>query len=152
MLAIWLLMREQPGWGWLAVAALFLAAELSTGSGYLLWPSASAGIVGLLKLVGVPLTIEMQVALFAVLTFAGIYGARRVWPGRGQAEPPQNLNDQKMRLIGREGEAVATGDGRVFVDGKEWAAELADGGQPMPGQKVRVTAVLGGARLQVVAL
>ncbi|CAN5326824.1 NfeD family protein [soil metagenome] len=152
MLAVWVLMREQPGWGWLAVAALFLAAELATGSGYLLWPSAAAGITGVLKLVGAPLTIEMQVALFAVLTFAGIYGARRLWPARGHAEPAHNLNDQKQRLIGREGEAVATGDGRVFVDGKEWAAELEGGGQPAPGARVRVTAVLGGARLQVIAL
>ena len=152
MLAIWVLLREQPGWGWLAVAALFLAAELATGSGYLLWPSAAAGIVGVLKLVGAPVGIELQLGLFALLTFAGIYGARRLWPGRGHPEPPHDLNDQKQRLIGREGHAVTSGDGRVFVDGKEWAAELPDGGHPEPGARVRVTAVLGGARLQVVAL
>ena len=31
-----------PMWVWLAVGALLLAAEVATGSGYLLWPAASA--------------------------------------------------------------------------------------------------------------
>ncbi|EJL25398.1 hypothetical protein PMI01_04370, partial [Caulobacter sp. AP07] len=30
-----------PFWVWLAVAAIFLAAEVATGTGWLLWPAAS---------------------------------------------------------------------------------------------------------------
>ena len=54
------------------------------------------------------------------------------------------------RLLGREGRATA--EGRVFVDGQEWAAEW-DGAAPAPaGAAVRVLAVLGGARLRVAAV
>ena len=37
-----------PFWVWLAVGAIFLAAEVPTASGYLLWPAASAGAVAVL--------------------------------------------------------------------------------------------------------
>ena len=45
--------------------------------------------------------------------------------------------------------AFADGEGRVFVDGKEWSAELEGGGALPDGAKVEVAAILGGARLQV---
>jgi membrane protein implicated in regulation of membrane protease activity len=35
------------------------------------------------------------------------------------------------------------GKGRVFVDGKEWAAVVADGVEPAAGQKVLVVAIDG---------
>ncbi len=150
MVAILMLMREQPAWAWMALAALLLAGELASGSGYLLWPSASAGLVGLLKLAGLPVNAAVQIGLFVVLTIGSTYAARRFLPHRGHSLPAaDDLNDQKRLLIGREGEALSDDGGRVFVDGKEWAAELEDGGSPEPGQRVRVTAVLGGARLQV---
>jgi membrane protein implicated in regulation of membrane protease activity len=38
--------------------------------------------------------------------------------------------------------------GRVFIDGKEWAAELTDGERLKPGAEVEVVAVEG-ARLKV---
>lgn len=152
MVALLILMREQPGWGWLAVAALFLAGELVTGSGYLLWPSSSAAIVGVLALLGAPLSLPVQVVLFAALTIAATYAARRWLPHRTAAEASGDINDTRRRLIGHEGEGIAAGEGRVFVDGKEWSAELDDGSAPHPGQKVRVVAVLGGARLKVAAI
>ena len=41
--------------------------------------------------------------------------------------------------------------GRVFIDGKEWAAELEGGGDLSAHAKVVVTEILGGARLRVKA-
>jgi hypothetical protein len=149
MAAIVLLVEQQPGWAWLALAAILLATELATGSGYLLWPSASAGLVGVLSLVGAPLNLAMQIVLFAVLTIAATYAARRWLPRRVSSETEVDINDTRRRLIGCEGEGVAGGHGRVFVDGKEWGAEFEDGGEPQPGQKVRVVAMLGGSRLKV---
>lgn len=160
MAAILLLTREQPGWGWLALAAALLAGELATGSGYLLWPSASAGLVGVLLLAGAPLPVAVQVGVFALITVAATLAARR-WLPRRVRQPGEDINDTRTRLIGHEGEGVATqsasapafgaaaADGRVFIDGKEWAAKLEGGGAPSPGQRVKVVAVLGGARLKV---
>lgn len=155
-------MQQQPGWAWLALGALLLGAELFTGSGYLLWPSACAGLVGVAALLGLPLSLEMQIGVFVVLTVASTYAARRWLPPRTRPAEA-DINDTRLRLIGHEGEGVAAqsasggdtpaaalaGDGRVFVDGKEWAAEMVGGGPPLPGQRVRVVEVLGGARLKV---
>ena len=153
MAAILLLLQDQPAWAWLALAGVLLVAELVTGSGYLLWPSASAAVVGVVVLFGAPLNVAVQVVVFAALTIAGTYAARRWFPRRTTAEASDDINDTRRRLIGHEGEGVAAAgsltDGRVFIDGKEWSAELDDGTLPRPGQKVRVVAVLGGARLKV---
>ena len=144
------LVLAQPGWAWLALAAALLATETATGSGYLLWPSACAGVVGVLALAGAPLGLPGQVLLFAVLTVASTLAARRWWPRRAPADAPPDLNNAGLRLIGHEGRAVA--HGRVFVDGKEGAAEWDGDVAPPPGAAARVLAVLGGARLRVRAL
>lgn len=140
-----------PLWTWLAVAALLLACETATGSGYLLWPAASAGVVGLLS---VPLRLGAAeaIVLFAVLTVASTFLARRFLPPAVRT-PSSDINDRAGRLIGLSGETVSLfvgGHGRVFVDGAEWAAELSPGQPtPEPGARVEVVEVLGGGRLKV---
>ena len=144
------LYAQQPGWAWLGVAAVLLAAELVTGSGYLLWPSASAAITAGLAFLGWPAGLIAQLLVFAVLTVASTYAARRWWPRRAAGEGDSTLNDAVGRLVGREGEALA--GARVFVDGAEWVAET-DAGQALaPGARVRVLAVLDGSRLRVRAV
>jgi membrane protein implicated in regulation of membrane protease activity len=133
-----------PFWVWLAVAALFLAVEVATGTGWLLWPAAAAMLVGLLTLVVAP-GLPIELGLFAVLTIAATYLARRFLRpvlDAGNAD----LNDPSLRLVGRDGEALdgfANGKGRVFVDGKEWAAVAPEGAALAAGQKVLVVAVEG---------
>lgn len=132
-----------PFWVWLALAAAFLAVEVGTGTGWLLWPAASAGLVGVLSLVA-PLGAPVEIALFAVLTIAATYLARRFLRPVLQGQSP-DLNDPLLRLIGRDGEAVSDfehGLGRVFVDGKDWQARL-DGPAPTPDQRIRVVGVDG---------
>ena len=70
--------------------------------------------------------------------------------GRGKGD----INDPTPRIVGQQGEATdafKAGLGRVFVDGKEWAAELEGGGELAAKTKVEVTQILGGARLKVKA-
>ena len=138
-----------PFWVWLGIGAVFLVIELSTASGWLLWPAGAAAIVAVTCLF-MPLHPPVQVALFAVCTVVTTYLGRRFMP-RGPSSTP-DINDQTGRLMGHRGEACgafADGEGRVFVDGKEWSAELEGGGALPDGAKVEVAAVLGGARLQV---
>ena len=137
-----------PFWVWLAVAAIFLAIEVATGSGWLLWPAASAAVVGVISLVA-PLGAPVEVALFALLTIATTVLARRFLKPVLDGDAP-DLNDPLTRLLGRDGEVLApfeNGVGRVFVDGKEWQARL-DGEAPSPGQRIEVIA-LDGATLTV---
>ena len=135
--------------GWLAVGAAFLIAELLTGSGWLLWPAGSATLTGLATLAP-GLAMPAQAAIFAVLTILSTYLGRRFMNARGR--PADDLNDRGDRVVGREGKAATAfvgGLGRVFVDGKEWAAEL-DGDAPISaGARVEVVALVGGARLRV---
>jgi membrane protein implicated in regulation of membrane protease activity len=133
-----------PFWVWLAVAAIFLAVEVATGTGWLLWPAAAGLLVGLLTL-ALPLGAPLELGLFAVLTIAATYVARRFLKPVLDAKNP-DLNDPSLRLVGRDGEALdgfQNGKGRVFVDGKEWAAIAPEGEPPAAGQKVLVVAVDG---------
>ncbi len=143
MQGLMLLHATHPFWVWLAVAAIFLAVEVATGTGWLLWPAASGLLVGLATLVVAP-GLPIELGLFAVLTIATTYLARRFLRPAGAGT--SDLNDPSLRLVGRDGEALdgfVNGKGRVFVDGKEWAAVAPDGEPPAAGQKVLVVAVDG---------
>ncbi len=143
------LLLAHPFWVWMAVGAVFLAIELMTGSGWLLWPAGSAAAVAVV-LIFVPMTAPVQVAVFAGFTIATTYVGRRYL--RPQSTSGPDVNDPLTRLIGHRGDTTGSfvgGAGRVFVDGKEWSAELENGETIPQGAKVEVVAVLGGARLRV---
>jgi len=145
------LLLAHPAWGWVAVGAVFLTVELVTGSGWLLWPAAAAGLTALASLI-VPMSPPWAIILFAALTIVTTYVGRRYMPkslGAGV-----DVNDPHARIIGHHGKvatAFVAGIGRAFVDGKEWAAEVEGGGDLAVGDKVEVLAVLDGARLKVKA-
>jgi membrane protein implicated in regulation of membrane protease activity len=139
----------EPFWVWAGLAAALLAIEVMTGSGWLLWASASAAataaVVGLLA----P-AVPTALLVFAVLTMVSTLLARRYLP-RYATAPDGDINDNVGRLVGHKGSAVkafAGRVGRVFIDGKEWAAELDDGEALEAGASVEVVGV-DGARLKV---
>jgi membrane protein implicated in regulation of membrane protease activity len=139
-----------PFWIWLAVAAIFLAVEMPTGTGWLLWPSACAALLALLMLVGIRLGFGGEVALYAGLTVVATLVSRLVFPRKPHTTP--DINDRTGALIGKTGQAVAAfkhGRGRVLVDGAEWDAEIEFGDPPVAGGSVEVVRVLGGAKLAV---
>lgn len=138
-----------PFWTWMALAAVLLALEVVTGSGYLLWPSASAAVTALISELKLGSAAELLV--FAILTIASTILARRYLPHPFQPKGP-DINDPAHRLVGHAGQAAvafAAGRGRVLVDGKEWAAELEDGQDLPAGAEIEVTGVISGARLKV---
>ena len=139
-----------PLWAWLAIGAVFLIAEVMTGSGWLLWPAASAGLVAVLTQ-AVDLGLAPQAVIFAGLTGITTFVGRRYL--RTVHAPGRDVNDPGAQgFHGHRGTAVETfrtGAGRVFVDGKEWSAELEGDGALVAGGPVVVTALLGGARLRV---
>jgi membrane protein implicated in regulation of membrane protease activity len=140
---------DHPFWSWIAIAGILLIGELMTGSGWLLWPAGSAAFVGLTTLAD-PLGWPLELVLFVATTIASTYVGRRFL--RPQPKGGHDINDPERRLLGHEGETVSpfkAGHGRVFVDGKEWAAELDGGGDLAAKSKVEVVEILGGARLKV---
>jgi membrane protein implicated in regulation of membrane protease activity len=135
---------SHAGWVWIGLAAALLAAEVATGSGWLLWAAASAGVVALAEALW-DLPPAIAVLLFAVLVIVSTLTARRYIPRR-LSSPGEDINDNVARLLGHEGrvaEAFRDGRGRVLVDGKEWAAELEGGGDLDAGARVSVQGVAG---------
>ena len=140
-----------PFWTWVAIGGVFLIGELMTGSGWLLWPAGAAAVVAVVtQLTG--LIWPEEIVLFVVTAVVFTYLGRRFLRPAPKGE--RDINALAPRLIGREGEtcgAFEAGLGRVFVDGKEWAAELDGGGDLAAKSKVKVLEILGGARLKVTA-
>lgn len=149
MLLISDLYISHAAWIWAALAAALLAIEAATGSGWLLWTAASAGIVAVVEgFVGPPLAATVM--LFAALTIASTLMARRYFPRR-LTDPAHDINDNVGRLVGHEGRAATAfraGAGRVLIDGKEWPAELEAGETLAAGARVKVAGV-SGVRLKV---
>lgn len=139
----------QAFWIWGALAAVLLSAEVVTGSGWLLWASAAAAVTaGLVALLDV--SAPTALLAFAILTMASTLMARRYFP-RHAVGMGDDINDNVSRLVGHHGVVVgvfANGAGRVFIDGKEWAAQLDDEQGMDAGASVLVTGV-DGARLRV---
>lgn len=132
-----------PFWTWMALGAALLAIEAGTGSGWLLWPAASAGVVALLMLTGWQPGPAVEVLIFAGLTLVTTFLARRYIIRR--TDHP-DINDTFQRMIGKTGKAVTTfehGKGRAFVANAEWAADLESGDSLAEGAPVVVTAVNG---------
>ena len=142
----WLL--QNPLALWLVVAGILLAFEVGTGSGWLLWPTGSAALTGLAASV-FQIDLQMQLVIFALLTIAATLAGRRFFPRT--AFVGGDINDTMSRLAGLEGVATETfqaGEGRVTVEGQEWAAELEGGGALIAGTRIVVVDV-GGSRLTV---
>ncbi|HXA40767.1 MAG TPA: NfeD family protein [Phenylobacterium sp.] len=139
-----------PFWSWAAVAALFLAVEVMTGSTWLLWPAGVAVLVAFLATYAGLGPFDAAL-VFALLTISSILLARRYLPKSLFRPPGGDINDSAGRIVGRQGRAVVAfvgRTGRVFVDGKEWAAELEGGETLAAGARVEVTGVAG-AQLRV---
>lgn len=136
-------------WAWLALAGILGVFELMTGSGWLLWPAAVAAVVAVLAAYA-GLGPGQAVLVYALLTISAVLLARRYLP-RALTHPSGDINDNIARLVGHRGRAVTAFHahaGRVFIDGKEWAAELEGGDVLEAGATVEVTGVAG-AHLRV---
>ena len=143
------LYTDQPFWFWAAFAAAILGVEVLTGSGWLLWASASAGVTAVVTAI-FDVSIPTALLVFALLTLFSSLLARRYLP-KPLTETGADINDNVARLVGHRGSVVqsfAGRAGRVFIDGKEWPAEVDDGDALEAGAAVEVTGIAG-ARLRV---
>lgn len=132
-------------WAWLALGAALGVIELLTGSGWLLWPAAVAAVVAVLAAYA-GLSPGQAVLVYALLTITAVLLSRRYLPRALLAQHGHDINDNIARLVGHRGRAVTAFHGRagrVFIDGKEWAAELEGGDMLEAGAAVEVTGVAG---------
>jgi membrane protein implicated in regulation of membrane protease activity len=171
MLTLYDLYLQNPFWVWLAVGAIFVALEIATGSGKLIWPGVVAAALAFINLADVRLGAPMEIAVFFSISIIGVALMAGLHRRQPHASPDHVLQterkaplptpvtleamgqDRTGRLIGRIGRTTGefvNGVGRVWIDGAEWGAEIDVGDDVLPPDApVRVMGVIGGVRLQV---
>lgn len=122
-------MGTQAFWIWLTLGILLLGIEVFLGTQWLLWSAASAGVVAVVCLTGLPYGFVPQVITFAVLSLV-----LSLWTKRFLKVPEgvSDVNEPHSRLLGKQAEVlsgfefVAGGErtGRVMFEGVEWPAVL----------------------------
>lgn len=112
-------------WVWWILAAALVAAELLTGTFYLLAVGVAFALGGVAAWLGAPGAIQLGIT--AVLAIAGTFVAHR-WRERHATPPPDVPLD-----VGNSVEVQAwnaDGSARVAYRGSMWSAELASPGAP----------------------
>ncbi len=129
-------------WWWLLAAAILGILEVFIPGIFLVWMAAAAAITGIaVALTG--LALPFQLALFALLAIAAVYGGRRHYDRNPVASSDPKLNDRTARLIGQTVivvTAIEHGEGRVKVGDGVWTAR---GPDAAPGSRVTVTGAEG---------
>lgn len=131
---IWLL--------WVIVCVIFLIAEVSTGTIYVLCFAVGALFGMIASLIGVPFWV--QIVVFAIFTVASVYWVRPVLFERLHRKADVRLSNVEA-MVGREGKVIDTIEagesGYVKIDGDEWKAVTPDGSEIEVGTKVRVVSM-----------
>lgn len=128
-----------PHWAWLALGLILAIGEMTIPGVFLIWMAGAAVITGLVTWV-VPLSVPLQVVLFAVLSVGAVFIGRN-WLRANPIEPADPLmNDRGARAIGETvvvTQVIEGGEGRVKLGDSEW---IAKGPDAEPGTRMRVAA------------
>jgi membrane protein implicated in regulation of membrane protease activity len=132
-----------PEWLWLIGGVVLLIAELIAPGFFLVFIGGAAIATGFAALL-LPLSVPLQLAVFAVLAFlAARVGGRHAYAMRYDYSPDPFLNDRARRLLGRVvvvTQPIDSNGGRVRVGDSEWSAR---GGPAAPGDRVRIVDIEG---------
>ncbi|HKT77768.1 MAG TPA: NfeD family protein [Sphingobium sp.] len=124
-------------WGWLIFAALLGIGEVMMPGIFLIWVALAAAVTGLLAL-ALPISVPVQLLIFALLCLVSVWGGRRWYSANPVASQDPLLNDRTARLLGEivtVVEPIDNGRGRVKVGDSVW---LCRGPDAPAGTRVRV--------------
>ena len=137
------LTNMEPHWAWLSLGVLLAAAEIVAPGFFLIWIGAAAVVTGVIAWV-VPLSVPLQLGIFAALAFVALYGGRRWLKANPITTADPHLNQRGGRLVGEVltvTKAIEDGRGRARVGDGEWPVRGPDVAE---GTKVRVVSADGG--------
>jgi inner membrane protein len=138
-------------WRWLAIGALLLAAEFATGTAWLLWLAAAAGLTAILVALPIPTSFTTELLAFGAFALGTTAFGRRFFPPNAIKSDQPLLNQPNSRALGASVVVVSDfvgGEGRVKMGDTEWQAVTLDGASPKAGAQLQVLA-MDGARLKV---
>ena len=136
----------QQHWFWLSLGFILGAVEMVAPGFFLMWLGLAAIIVGMLTW-ALPISLPLQVALFAILSVLTVYAGKKFLKDNPIESDDPKLNNRGARLTGEivtVVEAIADGHGRVRVGDTDWNARGADAAV---GAKVRVIGADGAVLL-----
>ena len=133
---------ENP-WGWLVLAAILFALDITAPGFYLVWFAIASSVVGAL-LFAVPLANPWPLVVFCGASLLSLLLGRALWGSHRERESDRPLLNQRGRqLVGQTfvlTEAIAGGRGRLKVGDSMWTVT----GPNLPaGELVRVTRAEG---------
>jgi membrane protein implicated in regulation of membrane protease activity len=130
------------GWNWFILAVVMLLLESIIPGVHFMWFGMAAVALGAITLF-IPMSIPLQLVLFAIIAIALILVARRFWAPQSMKTDVPDLNIRGHQYVGRTvtvEEAISNGRGKVRVGDTLWTAE---GPDTPSGTKVKVTGVNG---------
>jgi len=131
-----------PHWAWLALGLVLAVGEMTIPGVFLIWMAGAAVITGLVTWV-VPLSVPLQVVLFAVLSMAAVFIGRNWLRANPIIAADPMMNDRGGRAVGETVQVTTViegGEGRVKLGDSEW---IAKGPDAEPGTRMRVIAHQG---------
>ena len=132
----WLAMLDDH-WGWLVFAAILGMGEVILPGVFLIWVALAAAVTGLIAL-ALPVSVPVQLLIFALLCLLSVWGGRRWYAANPVGSQDPLLNDRTARLVGEivtVVEPIDNGRGRVKVGDSVWPCRGPDA--PV-GSQVRV--------------
>lgn len=130
-------------WSWWLLGAVFLLAELLSGTYVFLWLSLASGLTGLVIWLLPAVGWEIQGLIFAVFGSTSLFLWRRQIKQTLQDTPANTLNQRGAQYVGRIFnlvEPIVNGQGRIKVDDTLWKVR---GPDCAITHKVKVVAVSG---------
>ena len=130
-------------WYWWAVAAALLVAEMLAPGVVFLFLAIGAFVSGLLLLIASDLSLELQLAVFAIFAVLSAVGLRPYLKSLQHKTADATLNARGEALVGKVfvlDQPILAGRGRVKLGDGSW---IVTGPDMVAGAKVRVAAVSG---------
>lgn len=128
-------------WHWWALALLLIGFEILVPSTFLLWPAASAAVMGFILLIAGDMDWRFQLLIFAVLAAASTVAWFR-WQSK---HPPEaetsNLNTRGQSYVGRRltlKRGLEDGRGRISIEDTWWSARSDSGDAIAKGIRVEI--------------
>ena len=126
-------------WAWIALGLVLAVGEMTIPGVFLIWMAGAAIITGVVTW-ALPISVPLQVVLFAVLSVAAVFIGRN-WLRANPIMPADPMmNDRGGRAVGETvlvTQVIEGGEGRVKLGDSEW---IAKGPDAEPGTRMRVTA------------
>jgi membrane protein implicated in regulation of membrane protease activity len=124
-MAEWLFPTEMAPWvGWMVFAVLLAIGEIVLPGIFLIWIAIAAAVTGGIAWAA-PLSLPIQILIFALLCLIATWGGRRWYRDNPVPSTDPLLNDRGGRVIGRQVivvDPIIGGEGRVRLDDGTWNA------------------------------